>query len=262
MKIYIPSKARATKKLTLRRLPEALHENCYIVVPKEEAPAYIAAGYGPWLLSTPKGVAGIGPTRHWILKTHASRDDSDKLIMLDDDLRFDIRRKDEPSKFFVATDKEILRLFKMVEERLDTYAHVGIMAREGGNRHPTINDRIATRMLRVLAYRPSIVLQEKIKYDRLPVMEDFDVTLELLRRGWPNCVITEFVNGQGGSNASGGCSTYRTAELQAEAAERLAALHHPFVKVVTKQTKTAWGWGERKDVVIQWAKAYASSQVR
>ena len=31
-------------------------------------------------------------------------------------------------------------------------------------------------------------------------------------------------------------------------------------EVVEKETKTAWGWGSRKDVVISWKKAYASSR--
>ena len=57
----------------------------------------------------------------------------------------------------------------------------------------------------------------------------------------------------------GGCSTYRTMELQGAAAEKLAAKHHPFVKVVIKKTKTAWGGAERKDVIVQWKKAYQSA---
>jgi len=35
----------------------------------------------------------------------------------------------------------------------------------------------------------------------------------------------------------------------------LAELHPGLVKVVTKETKGAWGGGTRTDVVVQWKKA-------
>ena len=42
--------------------------------------------------------------------------------------------------------------------------------------------------------------------------------------------------------------------------DEMGELHKGFVRVVEKKTKTAWGWGTRKDVVISWKKAYASYQ--
>ena len=39
-------------------------------------------------------------------------------------------------------------------------------------------------------------------------------------------------------------------------AERLNELHPTCVKVVEKQTKTAWNGLPRKDVIIGWKKAY------
>jgi hypothetical protein len=43
-------------------------------------------------------------------------------------------------------------------------------------------------------------------------------------------------------------------------AKGLAELHPGFVKVVRKETKGAWGGGERVDVQIQWKKAWESSR--
>ena len=63
---------------------------------------------------------------------------------------------------------------------------------------------------------------------------------------------------QSGSNKDGGCSTYRTYEIQAAAAEKMARLWPDFVKVVEKKVK---GWGPmsiRKDIRVQWKKAYVS----
>jgi hypothetical protein len=90
-------------------------------------------------------------------------------------------------------------------------------------------------------------------------MEDFDIQLQLLRKGMPSISINTMVQNQRGSGLEGGCSTYRTVEIQEEAARTLQSYHPEFVSVVQKQTKSAWGGGVRTDVVIQWRKAYESS---
>jgi hypothetical protein len=88
-------------------------------------------------------------------------------------------------------------------------------------------------------------------------MEDFDVTLQLLTKGFSNFNISTIIQGQGSSNAAGGCSTYRDAQRQAEGAHGLAALHPEFVRVRTKKTNwSGWGSAERTDVTISWKKAY------
>jgi hypothetical protein len=91
-------------------------------------------------------------------------------------------------------------------------------------------------------------------------MEDFDVTLQLLRKGHRNAVLNQWAQDQGTSNAPGGCSTYRTPEVQAAGAYGLQKLHPDFVTVVDKETKQAWGGGVRKDVRIAWKKALESSR--
>jgi hypothetical protein len=153
-------------------------------------------------------------------------------------------------------------MFARVEELLEQFAHVGVLCREGGHTAGTVEYETCTRMLRFLAYDVSVFRAARIQYDRLPVMEDFDTTLQLLRAGYPNAVLCTYVQGQGKTNAPGGCSRYRTPELQAAAAHALAKRHYPFVLVVTKRTKTAWGWGERTDVVIHWKKALSVSRGR
>jgi hypothetical protein len=184
-----------------------------------------------------------------------------KLCQLDDDLVFSTRRRDDPTKFRSSTDAELEHMFERMEEHLDNYAHVGVSHREGANRE-TAYYKYATRMLRVLAYRTDIFLAEGVRFDRLQEMVDFDVTLQLLKKGYTNCVLNGWVSNQSGSDVSGGCSTYRTAETHADAARRLATMHSPFVKVVKKVTKNSWcadEKGERTDVRVQWKQAYYSS---
>ena len=174
--------------------------------------------------------------------------------MLDDDITFAKRRLDDLTKFENMTSPDYAALFAQLASALATHAHVGVLAREGGNRiteHAVYN----TRMLRVLCYRVPEFFKAGASFTRLHFMEDFDVTLQLLRAGLPNMVLCDYVSNQGGSNAAGGCSTYRTLEGQAQAAHGLKALHGDFVKVVQKTTKTAWNGATRTDVVIGWKKA-------
>lgn len=142
---------------------------------------------------------------------------------------------------------------------LHSTPHVGFGSREGGNR-VTVDYSHNTRIMRVLGYDRNLLMKECITFDRLPVMEDFDVALRLLRLGHPNMVINTVVHNQAGSGKTGGCSHFRTKEVQAEAAYKLQRLHPGFVKVVTKSTKSAWGGGERTDVNIQWKKCYAAGK--
>ncbi len=141
------------------------------------------------------------------------------------------------------------------------YALVGISARQGNNRQE--DTRVFnTRMNNAYAMHCDTLRKNPIRWDRMPLMEDFDVTLQLLRLGYENAVLYEFAwNQSGGSSAAGGCSGYRTNEMQAQCAGRLKELHPDFVTVVTKKAKGgAWkGMEERKDVRMQWKKALASA---
>lgn len=254
MKIFIPTYGRHDKQHTYNHLPKKLQERVTLVVQKREAHLYKAY---PNVIILPASVETITPTRQYIASKIMS--DGGKFVMLDDDLRFDKRRMDEKGKFYVATDKEIIDLFKTIEKSLDKYAHVGVLSREGGNRVEQ-STKECTRMMRVLAYRAEILHKNKVRFDRLPLQEDFDVTLQLLRKGYKNLVLCEWVNGQGSSGAKGGCSHFRTIEMHNDNVRKLANLHPGFVSIVEKQTKGAWGGQARLDVMVQWKKAYLSSQ--
>lgn len=261
MQIYIPTYGRHEIQHTLKHLPEKLQRRTKLVVQardwKENKNTYhLYPCDGVVVL--PPHIQTIAPARQFIMDL-AHKQRIDKLVMLDDDLRFDTRRMDDKGKFVVSTDEDVIRLFKRIEKELDKYAHVGVLSREGGNRVPSATVQ-CTRMMRVLAYNVGVYHENKIKFDRLPLAEDFDVTLQLLRKGFPNLVLCEWVNGQGTSGAKGGCSHFRTIDLHNENAKKLAALHPEFIKVVEKQTKSAWGGQARLDVVVAWKKAYASSQ--
>lgn len=251
MEIYIPTRGRVYQE-TFTNLPPEIKKKIHFVVPHEEASRW-GDGESRYLHS-PLGVHGIGPTRQWIIDQAQDK----KIVMLDDDLVFATRREDEPAKFRPSMDQELRLLFNSIDVHLDNFAHVGVSTREGGNRD-TSALVFNTRLLRILAYRTDVLKREKVRFDRLEFMEDFDVTLQLLRKGYPNVKINWIVHNQRSSNAPGGCSAYRNLKGQSNAAFGLAALHSSFVSVVQKTTKTAWNGATRDDVIIQWKRAFNSA---
>lgn len=257
MRIYIPTYGRADRQVTYEELPKKLQSQTTLVVQAREIAQYKKYKN---LAILPQSIQTITPTRQWIAHMHHNiKRDGPYLVMLDDDLRFDKRRKDDRGKFLHAQPQQITELFNEIERYLKKgYAHVGVLAREGGNR---VTEKVleATRMMRVLAYDVRVLRKEEVKFDRLPLQEDFDVTLQLLRKGYPNAVLCDWVQGQGSSNAPGGCSTYRTLKMHEANCYRLAEYHKGFVTCVEKETKGAWNGAKRIDVIVQWKKAYESS---
>lgn len=251
MNIFIPSLARAEQvNHTFDNLPPAAQGRALLVVGPKDAPAY-AARFGSHRLYI-TDAKGIGKVRQHIIDISEG-----PVLMLDDDLSFFVRRDDDRTKLLKATPKDISAMIKRMESTLGRYAHAAIAVREGANRNtePVIHN---TRCLRALGYNATELKRLGVRFDRLPVMEDFDVALQLLRKGCPSLTLNDWAQDQGTSNAPGGCSTYRSREVQAKGARGLAKLHPDFVTVVTKETKGAWGGGERTDVRIAWKKAYES----
>lgn len=252
MFIYVHSAGRADLPLpTLDALRDTpMRSKVRLVVQAKEAKAYAGRVTAKQLIVLPKYITTLSPTRQWILQ-HA---ESNAFLLMDDDLTFSARRSDDPEKFRPASPDDFHGALVQLKLALIRYAHVGMCAREGGNRQLE-PFAYATRAMRVLGYNRKLVLPTGARFDRLATKQDFDMTLQLLRAGLPNAVLGTVVHNQYGSNTAGGCSAYRTPQLMDECAHALAALHPGFVTVVQKETKTAWGGGVRTDVRIAWKKA-------
>lgn len=269
MEIFVHSAGRATvgQQVTIRELSPALRARTSLVVQKAQAKEYlpVAQELGVGLVVLPPRIQTLSPTRQWILDNARG-----KVVMTDDDLFFAVRLQKVKFRVFNSLTPAQARrynvddMFKWVESLLDTYAHVGILDRSGANRVTEEPYVEVKRMMRFLAYDAPRVRAVGARFDRLVTKQDFDMTLQLLRAGLPNAVITTYVQDQrGGSNTKGGCSAYRTEAVNTEAAHALAALHPGYVKVVEKTTKTGWfdktQPGTRIDVQIAWKKAWEDS---
>ena len=89
-------------------------------------------------------------------------------------------------------------------------------------------------------------------------MQDFDITLQLMSKVYPNRVGYNWCSDQMDPAAEGGTTLYRTPEVQKEAAYQLAEFWPNFVKVIKKKAKsksTIYG-DERYDVKIQWRRCW------
>jgi hypothetical protein len=253
MHIFIHTYGRHNRQLTFWNLSPEVRERTYLVVQEREADLY-----DPFYrkIVLPGGIMNLTSTRQFLMENYGPY-----VCILDDDLEFAVRRDDDRTKFRKPKDRDIDELFAVMQNLMGVgHPLVGIAAREGANRQ-TDPYLPATRQMRVHAINTTLYRKLGIRFDRVRVMEDFDVTLQFLEAGYSNIVINDYVTNQSGSNTSGGCSAYRTDEVQAESAEKLALLHPGLVKVVTKHTKTSWGGKERKDVIVQWKRALATRRV-
>lgn len=261
MQLFIPTLRRPLLKdqRCLARLPSSLLPNTTLVLdPDDYAKNQFLYDRHEKQLDVklhivPPDIRGIARTREYIGRSLAR----DKFVMLDDDIQFYHRKDGDEAHLFNNTQQDTEWMFRLVEDLLNEYAHVGVSVRQMNNTQEgprTLN----TRYVRLLAYRrePFVACE----HGRVEVMEDFDIALQLLRAGHACCVINSYAQGQPGTQSAGGCSVYRTHELHERSAVRLAELHPGFVRLREKHNKTGGEFGHRTEVTISWKKAYGSSQ--
>ena len=249
MKLFIPTYKRVKKQKTWENLPDSIKEFTYLVCPESEAKLHKAVNRQ--VLAVPDSVKGIAKTRQWILENA----DDDEILMLDDDQSFRCREAGS-YKLRPMVDCDYQDMLDAASETLKEYNAVGISAQAGNNRTFPKSVVAPGRMYNMYALNRNFFLDNDIRFDAMTVMEDFHVTLSMLKMGYSNAILQDWCWGSPGSNADGGCSNYRTAEVQREGALKLASLHAPFVTVVEKESKS-WGNGleTRTDVRVQWKKA-------
>jgi hypothetical protein len=258
--IVIPTKGRAHKQTTLVSLPPVIRRKVRLVVYQDEAKLYRNHWPDQPLWVVPKHVQGIADKRRYLIENVRTR----YLLMLDDDFRFCYRpTMKKPSLIYLEKeDDRFVRMFTRMRELGDRYIHVGVSHRSGNHTQTKPLKKVG-RIAGAYLYDLVRLKKAKVKLGRVEVMEDFDVTLQLLRKGYANVILVRYCyNHMGYSNAKGGCSSYRTLKVQRRAALKLAELHHPFVKVVKRKAPTWQGMTKRTDVIVYWKKAYASSQQR
>ena len=267
MKIVIPTKSRMDIQFTANQLMRAdvpYRYECFMAVPQDEE-----ASYNPinGFKIIPVDCEGINNVRQYIME-HCKVEDN-KILMIDDDLRFFHRPSIDDVSLFQATGDQVFEMIQWIENQLDKFAHCSIPARTQNFQLTCRMERAkgfelqTVRPYRLYGFRQDIVLGEELDFHaglKINTMDDFHMTLNLLELGYPNIVSCRWAHDQCTSNSRGGCSTYRNLELLKTCALNLKEKHPQVVKIVRKETSSSWGGTPdcpvtRTDVRIQWQKA-------
>lgn len=264
LRIVIPTYRRMPRQATLGNLPESWMSRTTLVVDEHDAglkKLYDLRGAN--IVVHPPHIKTIAQKRAWIILNWGLVCDTPKIFMLDDDLRFAVRDNIDGGSVRLrqATSVDLEDHLRVLESFLDHYVHAGWSARQGNN---NVKDRRwvdNTRMMFALGYRCDLLTKwhddGEIEIGRIELREDMDLTLQLLRRHHANTVDFDIATDQvAGYAARGGCSEQRTVADSDADAEKLAQLHPGLVKVVEKSYK---GSVNRKEVIVQWKKAFEES---
>lgn len=248
MRIFIPTMGRPRQR-TLERLPHKIHwlYKTTLVCPRGEGKK-LQQLY-TYVKVVEIGVKGIAATRQAIIDMSPDP----IVLMLDDDLPTWCARIVGTNRYRKAEDDDIINGFDEFARMMKKFAHGAIGHRLFCQNHPSIYYN--GRMLRALAYNKTL-WPKGVKF-RLQVMEDFDMALQLLTAGRDGLIYNALVQDQYATNSEGGCSTYRTQELQTKCANELAANWPDYVTLVKRAPKREWeGFGkERVDVRVNWRRA-------
>jgi hypothetical protein len=256
MIVVIPTRGRVDSQMTLSCLPTKWLRRTMLICPQDEAKAHIERHerLGITVQPEPRSISNSGEKRCWILsKLHY-----EKIIMIDDDLEFFLREQ-EPEEFRgVAAgysrqgewdkyrkehpgstrlyrpqrdDPRLAIMFDKFEKMLDKYAHLG-MSQRFMNYTGCCEWLQNKKARQVMAFRLPTVRHNIDLKPRLPLCGDYDITLQLFRKGFQNAVFQwGAVNEPRGYDAPGGCSSYRNFLLNNRCKIKLAELHPGIVKV-------------------------------
>lgn len=257
MQIFIPTRDRVNAQFTWDNLTNPLREVTTLVCPAEEVESHRERSRN----AVARPAVPLAGVRQWIVDELARQ--GEPVIMLDDDLAFFVR-KDPSAHNLRPAGNDVEKIFSRLHGYVagpgePRFVHAGLSPRQGNNWAFPDTQLTIERMNAVHCVLPEALRHYGIRYDDVDMMEDYHVVLSLFEKGEKNVIITDAAWDQcKGSGAPGGFSHYRTSETQAAAAERLAELHPKVVKVVEKTPKTGSGGfaGTRKDVRVQWKKAY------
>lgn len=267
--IWIPTRGRTQQQVTLRYLPLAILPKTVVVCPREEYGYYLDnwGCLGVTVIQQEANLANIAEKRAWMLRRATKY--VERLLMLDDDCYFFARcpptkrRWDEKLGYWVpkpgvkllsldyATPKKLMSTFEEVNELLRVYPHGGLGSRNGNHLEPG-EVAYTTRAMHAIAFDVEVFNRVVMTKNRVQCREDFDYTLQLLRFGYDNAVITHTVVSPGSYGAKGGCFDERSVEKSNSDALRLVELHPGLVRTVEKTYKNV----PRLEVHVQWKQAY------
>ena len=254
MRVVVPSMGRT---FDVRTILDLYHAGLapLVVVPQKEIKAYAEAlPMNADVVGHPASVKGIAKVRQWIMENVPAH----SIAMVDDDLSFHVRRKDDPTKFLPAKPKDIKKMFDTFAKHLTKYAHVSCVGRQGGNR--VLEDQECARPWHIFCFNVAKFREAGVSFGGGLLQDDFDITLQLLKKGYPNRIVAAYaVNQHHGHAAPGGASCYRSLEDHNKSVRLLQSRHPEFIRVHEKTYSSGGMPGTRLETVVSWKKAFKSS---
>lgn len=262
MMIAIPSRGRSQQVMgdrdTLKCLSPKLREHTFLFNHIEDEDKYQYPGVQDRVAEIiPLGYWSIGEKRRQ-MAVEASKRGYKKIMMIDDDINLLVRRAPDNWQLRYTEDDESVDMVQEVSDLLGLgYAQISLGAREGNNRlglggPGSVVDNY--RGMRANAFWVDEFLS--LEHGRVPVMEDFDISLQLLRKKRKTGVTVFWATGQRATNTEGGCALWRTHQLHESAVYKLIELHPGLVHPRVKQNKGGGEFGTRVEATIMWKKAY------
>lgn len=252
--VFIPTKGRLDKQYTYDIVKATGNHLPILVCPPEEVPEHEkrgrrAVGFAHTYLSQ-----SIDHIIHVLAHT-------DRVIIMDDDLRFSRRISKDDWKLRMADPTDIRDMVDQIADLLTEHPMVGVSARQNNNNLTADHHTTAMRQSQVHGIYVPFFKEHGIHPDNVILKSDFYMTLNVLTRGKANAVLTQFtVDQAGGSNAPGGVSIYRSVDSMNTAAILLQSLFPQFVKLREKTTKWKGLETSFMDVTIFWKKALEAGQ--
>lgn len=257
MQIIIPTKGRMNSQLTIESLIgcELIKRTTLVCPPKEHFKLSVVRE-DMKVEAQPNSDWKIHQKRAWILQEWHKRG-FEKIIMLDDDLRFATRISDDDWHLKEIKGDELAVEFQRLEDKLGPeYPHVGFGARQGNNQLEEVGWKSPGKMCYALGYYLPVVIKE-CELGRIHLREDMELSLQLLLKGYPNAILTEVTVDQRGYDKPGGTSSERSVELSNSEAKKLAELFPGYVTTIERKYKASL---PRVEVIVQWAKALQDGQ--
>lgn len=254
MNIYIMTRGRVGNQRTYESIPDSWRPQTFLVCPEGEDHGGIPT------IQVPPYVDNYSRKMEWILYDGMG-DDQQKCLILDDDLVFSRRVMRDNGTVGLQTIKTrdevnywMPDCLSMIRQLLEDTALVGVHPRQMGHTAP-VPYKVNGKVICVQGLNRSMIGQIPDLY-RFPILADVILNATLLSRGQGNKLITDFCVDWGTCQAPGGCSDYRTPEMQAEACYWLEERFGPYIKAKVKKAKNNWMGGERVDFTGQWKRLY------
>lgn len=252
------TRGRIGAQRTLQSIPPAWLGVTWLVVPAEEH-----GKHSHQTLAVPPFVTNYSTKMQWLLND-GPMDHNDKIVILDDDLIFSERVKDRLHTVQPQDAHALNPLWRYMEELLEETALVGIHPRQMGHTAP-LPYKENGKIVCVQGINRRLIREQLGGYpeiNQFPILSDVVLNATLLAHGIGNRLITKWCVDWGTCQAPGGCSIYRTPEMQAEACRWLESEFGPYIKAVEKEAKNGWLGGKRVDFRGQWKRLYEAAPRR